>query len=445
MMTRTVDRRSFLKTGLGASLALASGTTASGITGVHGILSSTRTRVPREKLRIGVIGVRNRGSANIAGVRGEDIVALCDVDSDHLAQAGEEFPAARRHADFRDLISDDNLDIDCIVVSTPDHTHAPAAAMALRHGKHVYCEKPLAHTVEEVRTLAELGLTPGLATQMGTQIHAGENYRRVVEVIRSGAIGDVTEAHAWVGKTWSDGRLTPGAQAPPRLDWNLWLGPRPKVGYIEGIHPANWRKYWSYGTGTLGDMGCHYLDLVQWALELGAPTHVAAEGPVVHEVGTPQWCHATWTYPARGSMVPCTVEWWDGGKRPEILSKLTRSDGTPISWGDGHLFIGTEGMLLSDYGRYLLLPEDDFRGFSPPEAWIPRSRGHHAEFLHAARTGSPTLCNFPYAGQLTESVLLGTVAYRAGGGFDWDGARGTSTSPKANALLRESYRAGWTV
>ncbi len=440
-MTVFLPRRAFLKSTLATGATVA---TLGASSAVHGIVRSTGRRVREEKLRVAVIGVRNRGAANLAGVSGEQIVALCDVDSNHLRQAGEEFPAARRYRDYRELI-DSDLDIDCVVVSTPDHNHAPASAMALRRGRHVYCEKPLAHTVDEVRTMGQLGLEPGLATQMGTQIHAGDNYRRVVEIIRSGAIGDVTEAHAWVGKTWSDGRLTPGAVPPAQLDWNLWLGPKAEVGYIEGIHPANWRRYWNYGTGTLGDMGCHYLDLVQWALELGAPTTVRAEGPAIDEVGTPNWCHATWTYPQRGSMAPCTVEWWDGGRRPEALANLKRADGSPVSWGDGHLFIGTEGMLLSDYGRYVLFPEEKFSDFSPPEAWIPRSRGHHAEFLHAARTGAPTLCNFPYAAQLTENVLLGTVAYRAGRPLEWNGRTGRTDDDAANELLSEAYREGWAI
>ncbi len=440
-MTVFLPRRAFLKSTLATGATVA---TLGASSAVHGIVRSTGRRVREEKLRVAVIGVRNRGAANLAGVSGEQIVALCDVDSNHLRQAGEEFPAARRYRDYRELI-DSDLDIDCVVVSTPDHNHAPASAMALRRGRHVYCEKPLAHTVDEVRTMGQLGLEPGLATQMGTQIHAGDNYRRVVEIIRSGAIGDVTEAHAWVGKTWSDGRLTPGAVPPAQLDWNLWLGPKAEVGYIEGIHPANWRRYWNYGTGTLGDMGCHYLDLVQWALELGAPTTVRAEGPAIDEVGTPNWCHARWTYPQRGSMAPCTVEWWDGGRRPEALANLKRADGSPVSWGDGHLFIGTEGMLLSDYGRYVLFPEEKFSDFSPPEAWIPRSRGHHAEFLHAARTGAPTLCNFPYAAQLTENVLLGTVAYRAGRPLEWNGRTGRTDDDAANELLSEAYREGWAI
>jgi predicted dehydrogenase len=440
-MTLFLPRRAFLKSTLATGATVA---TLGASTAVHGIVGSTGRRVREEKLRVAVIGVRNRGAANLAGVRGEQIVALCDVDSNYLRQAGEEFPAAKRYRDYRELI-DSDLDIDCVVVSTPDHNHAPASAMALRRGRHVYCEKPLAHTIDETRTLGQLGLEPGLATQMGTQVHAGDNYRRVVEIIRSGAIGDVTAAHAWVGKTWSDGRLTPGAVPPAQLDWNLWLGPKAEVSYIDGIHPANWRKYWNYGTGTLGDMGCHYLDLVQWALELGAPTTVRAEGPAVDEVGTPSWCHATWTYPQRGSMTPCTVEWWDGGRRPEALANLKRADGSPVSWGDGHLFIGTEGMLLSDYGRYVLFPEEKFSDFSPPEAWIPRSRGHHAEFLHAARTGAPTLCNFPYAAQLTENVLLGTVAYRAGRPLEWDGRTGRTDDDAANELLSEAYREGWAI
>lgn len=436
-----MHRRTFLKS------TIATGATIAGLgtsSGVHGILRSTGRTVRAEPLRIGVIGVRNRGAANLAGMRGEHIVALCDVDGNHLEQAGTELPDAKRFRDYREMI-DADLDLDCVVVSTPDHNHAPAASMALKKGRHVYCEKPLAHTIDEVRTLGELGLTPGLATQMGTQIHAGENYRRVVELIRSGAIGDVTEAHSWVGKTWSDGRLTPGAEAPPQLDWNLWLGPRAETGYIKGIHPANWRKYWNYGTGTLGDMGCHYMDLLQWALELGAPERISAEGPAVDAVGAPNWCHATWQFPQRGSMPPCTVEWWDGGRRPEVLSSLRRKDGSPVNWGDGHLFIGTEGMLLSDYGRHVLFPEERFTGFTPPEPWIPRSRGHHQEFLHAARTGAPTLCNFPYAAQLTETILLGTVAYRAGRPLDWNGSTGRTGDPDADRMLSEACRTGWVL
>lgn len=440
-MKNHLPRRDFLKSTLATGAALAG---LGAPTAVHGIVASTGRRVRSEPLRIGVIGVANRGAANLAAVSGERIVALCDVDALHLERAGSEHPEAKRYRDYRELI-DADLDLDCIVISTPDHNHAPASAMALRRGLHVYCEKPLAHTVEETRLLRELAMRPGLATQMGTQIHAGGNYRRVVEAIRSGVIGQVTEAHAWVGKTWSDGRTTPGATAPESLDWDLWLGPRAETEYVEGIHPANWRRHWSYGTGTLGDMGCHYLDLVQWALELGAPVSVRAEGPAPHAIGTPAWCHASWRFPERGTMAPCTVEWWDGGRRPEVLSTLTRADGSPIRWGDGHLFIGTEGMLLSDYGRMLLLPEDRFVGVELPEPWIPDSRGHHAEFLHAARTGAPTLCNFPYAAQLTETVLLGTVAYRAGRPLDWDGRSGSTGDADGDRLLSEAARAGWRI
>ena len=194
--------------------------------------------------------------------------------------------------------------IDAVMVGTPDHTHAPAAAMALRLGKHVYCEKPLTHTVFEARTLANLAKEKKLVTQMGTQIHAGDNYRRVVELIKAGAIGKVTECHVWVTAKYSGGKFTTGTAAPAGLDWDLWLGPAPERPYSEGVHPFDWRKFWDYGTGALGDFGCHYMDLVHWALDLRAPTAVAAEGPPVDPVSSPEWCIAHYEYPARGEQPP---------------------------------------------------------------------------------------------------------------------------------------------
>ncbi|MBT8487163.1 MAG: Gfo/Idh/MocA family oxidoreductase, partial [Phycisphaerae bacterium] len=327
-----------------------------------------------EKLNIAVVGTQNQAAWNIAQIGSENIVALCDVDANHLARAGARIPGATRYRDFRVMLEKEKS-VDAVLVAAPDHVHAPAAAMALRQGRHVYCEKPLAHTVEETRTLARLAAEQGVATQMGTQIHAGANYRRVVELIRSGAIGPVREAHVWCGKSWSNGRFR-SAPVPDHLDWDLWQGPAPARPYSAGVHPGNWRRFWDYGTGTLGDMGCHYIDLVFWALALRHPTAVQTFGPAVHEVGTPRSLLVEWSFPARGKQPPVTMRWYDGGLRPSILSALRNADGSPFQWGDGQLFVGDKGMLIADYGRYRLLPEHVFEGFQPPPPSIADSVGH---------------------------------------------------------------------
>jgi predicted dehydrogenase len=336
--------------------------------------------------------------------------------------------------------------IDAVCVGTPDHTHAPAAAMALRMGKHVYCEKPLTHTVFEARTLANLAKEKRLITQMGNQIHAGENYRRVVELIQSGAIGKVNECHVWVTAKYSGAKFTTGTQAPPTLDWNLWLGPAPERPYSEGVHPFEWRKFWDYGTGALGDFGCHYMDLCHWALGLRAPTTVEAEGPPVDAVSCPAWCIARYEY-ARGEEPPVKLTWYDSGRQPELAQTL-KIDGRPLGevFKSAQLFIGSEGMLVSDYNRHRLLPEEKFKGFTPPPQTIPKSVGHHREWVEAIKGSGTTLSNFDYAGALTEAVLLGTVAYRSGQRLEWDSANlKLKNSPEAQQLIHKEYRKGWTL
>ena len=278
-------------------------------------------RARGEPLRLACIGTANRAWDNINEVRHERIVALCDVDSAYLARAAAEFPQARTFRDFRELLAvEAELDLDGVVVSTPDHTHALATALALQAGLPVYCEKPLTRTVHELAVLRRLWQRHPVPTQMGTQIHAGENYRRVVEAIRAGAIGRVTAADCWQQKSWGDGRLTPGAIAPPTLDWELWQGPARRQPYIEGVHPANWRRYWAYGSGTLGDMGCHIIDLPFWALDLQQrmrrPIEVFAEGPPVDAVGAPAWLEASWAFePDAPGADPFVLRWFDGGSR----------------------------------------------------------------------------------------------------------------------------------
>ena len=439
-MRGTFNRRRFLSTSAAAAGSLALGAY------VNPAAAQPSTS-PNERLRIAGVGTTNRAGGDLSELSSQDIVALADVDDKLMAQGAAKYPNARKYRDFRVMLEKEAANIDAVMVATPDHTHAPAAAMALRMNKHVYCEKPLTHTVFEARTLANLAKEKKLVTQMGNQIHAGENYRRVVELIKAGAIGKVTDVHVWVTATYTDGKFTTGTPAPAGLDWDLWLGPAPERPYSEGVHPFTWRKFWDYGTGALGDFGCHYMDLAHWALDLRAPTAVEASGPPYDPVSCPAWCIAKYDYPARGDQPPVKLTWYDSGKQPELASTLMLG-GKPLGqvFKSAQLFIGSEGMLVSDYGRHFLLPEDKFAGFKPPERTIPKSIGHHREWVEAAKTGGNTTCNFDYAGALTEAVLLGTVAYRSGKRLEWDAANlKVTNSPEAQQLIHKEYRKGWTL
>jgi predicted dehydrogenase len=395
---------------------------------------------PNEKLNIGVIGVANRGGDNLAGVAGQNIVALCDVDDNYLRAASQKFPEAKTCNDFRELL--DQKEIDAVVISTADHTHAVATVMALRSGRHVYCEKPLTRTVSEARIVAETARETKRATQMGTQIHAGNNYRRVVELVKSGAIGPVREVHNWVGSVWSGHRreLT-FPPIPAHLHYDLWLGPANPRPYSPAFIPAAWRGWWAFGGGALSDMACHHMDLPFWALDLRHPLTVEAEGPPVHPEFAPEWLIVRYEFPARENMPPVRLTWYNGDKRPPHIQ-----EGTIPDWGGGTLFVGEKGMLLADYGRRLLLPEKDFAGFVPPEPFIPESIGHYEEWIRACKTGESTTCNFDYSGALTEAVLLGNVAYRTGEKLEWDPERlRARNSREASRFIRHRYRKGWKI
>ena len=393
---------------------------------------------PNEKLNVGVIGPGGRGFDNLQGVGGENVVALCDADDRSAKRAFEQFPKATRYRDFRKMIETEKLD--AVVVSTPDHMHAPAALWAMRRGLHCYCEKPLAHSVWETRIMAQTAKEHHLATQMGTQIHATDNYRRVVEVIQSGAIGPVTEVQVWVNKDWGGGELpTDTPEVPKELDWEQWLGPAPFRQYSPRYLPAEWRRWWAFGNGTLGDMGCHYIDLVFWALALRHPTTIAASGPAVHAETCPRGMKVTWEFPQRGELVPVKMTWTDGNMTEN------KHDGHEFP-GSGIYFKGAKGSMFADYGGYRLFPEDQYKEFKAPTPTIAASVGHHQEWINACKTGSPTLCNFDYSGALTESVLLGMVAFRTGQKLEWDGATMTvKNSDQAQGLLKREYRAGWEM
>lgn len=414
-----------------------------------------RSRRPvSEPLRLACIGTANRAWDNIQEVRHERIVALCDVDAGYLARASSEFPEARTFRDFRELLAmERELDLDGVVVSTPDHTHALATALALQAGLPVYCEKPLTRTVRELGVLRSLWERHPVATQMGTQIHAGDNYRRVVEAIRAGAIGRVTAVDCWQQKSWGDGRLTPGAVPPAGLDWELWQGPIERRAYIDGVHPANWRRYWSYGSGTLGDMGCHIMDLPFWALGLdrldGRSIEIQADGPPPDAIGTPAWLEASWAIaPGRAGDDPLVLRWFDGGRMSPFVQEIGAKDRVDYHGRFSVCFQGTTGALFANYGEMLLWPGARAQDWQPPAPTIAPSIGHHREWLQAIRDGQPTapLCGIPYATRLTELVLLGTVAYRAGHPIRCvPGSMRIDGDPAADRLLGEPALPGWTL
>lgn len=396
---------------------------------------------PNSKLQIGVVGVANQGRYNLNNVAHENIVALCDVDERLLGAAGKDFPGATLYTDYRRML--ERNDLDAVVVATPDHTHAVIGAAALRSGRHLYCEKPLARTVSETRILTELARENRRVTQMGTQIHAGGNYRRVVEAIQSGAIGTVEEVHTWVGGGYG-GRKPPTdrPEIPEGLDWDLWLGPVEQLSYHPDYVPFHWRNWWHFAGGTLADLGCHHMDLAHWALDLSSPTRVEVlDGPEADPHSPPTYLVVRYEYPKRGERPPVKLTWYHGDKRPPQLAE----NGLP-AWGGGNLFVGSKGMLLADYGRHLLFPESKFADFTPPTPTLAESIGHHKEWTEACKSGGKTTCDFSYSGPLAETVLLGNVAHRVGAALDWDAAKmQTKGSPAAEGYIQHAYRAGWTL
>jgi predicted dehydrogenase len=438
-LTPSQSRRSFLQSTAAGSAALSASLFVSES-------EAKPSLSPLEKLNVACIGTANRAAEDVNGVMSENIVAIVDVDSNYLDKAKKMLTEKNKleprcYADYREMLVAEGDKIDAVVIGTTDHHHAPAAIRAIRAGKHVYCEKPLSHTVFEARLLAEEAAKKGVATQLGTQIHAGDNYRRVVEIIRAGVIGDVTEVHVWVGKGWGGGERPAKADpVPASLNWDLWLGPAPERPYANGMyHPANWRRWWDFGQGTLGDMACHFMDLPFWALDLKHPTRCEAEGPAVHPETCPLGLIVKYDFPARGSMPALKLTWYDG----DLIPKKVAGQPVPAS---GVMFVGKNGSMFADYSKYKLFPADKFSGFKPPEKSIPDSIGHHAEWIKACKDGSPTTCNFDYSGALTESVLLGNVAYRTGKAIDWDAANLVATNvPEAAKLITKEYRAGWEV
>ncbi|MEO7298161.1 MAG: Gfo/Idh/MocA family oxidoreductase [Verrucomicrobiota bacterium] len=419
-----------------------------------------------DKLNIASIGVGGKGASDLEGAAdGNNVVALCDADENTLKGAAKKFPNAKLYRDYRKMF-DEQKDIDAVTVSTPDHNHFHASMMAIQRGKHVYCQKPLTHSIWEARQLTEAARKHKVATQMGNQGHSHEGNRQLCEMIWSGVIGDITEVHSWTNRPiWPQGMDRPAGEdaMPANLDWDLWIGPaamRPfKGSWPESdrpefkrngkpvYHPFSWRGWWDFGCGALGDMGCHVLDGPNWALKLNNPTSVEiVESSQLFKESAPAWAILRYQFPARGTMPPVKLTWYDGGKLPEKPSEM-EAKSLPES---GSIFIGTKGKILSDtYGMHLtLLPEAKMKDYTKPPQTIPRipDNNPYFDWIRAIKGGPQASSRFEVSGPFTEMVLLGNLTLRAGKKIDWD-ARNMQAkgAPETQEFIRPNYRKGWEV
>ncbi|HOE66852.1 MAG TPA: Gfo/Idh/MocA family oxidoreductase [Candidatus Hydrogenedentes bacterium] len=430
-----------------------------------------RRRVsPNEKLNIACIGVGGQGASDVmgvggdpdAGIEGENIVALCDVDDERAAPIFAKFPKATRYRDFRVLLEKEKS-IDAVTISTPDHMHAPIAMAAMQLGKHVYVQKPMARTIQETRVMTQAARRYGVVTQMGNQGHSGDGVRLLCEIIWSGMIGQVREVIAISDRPiWPQGLSRPAGEdpVPPSLDWDLWLGGAPYRPYVHR-HPETkaacycpfvWRGWWDFGAGALGDMGCHILDAANWALKLGAPVSVEAtrvEGASPDGEMAPRGSVLKYQFPAREDMPPVTLTWHDGGMAPVMPEGIDPR----VRIGDGRnglLFLGDKDLVTTDCyaGSVTLTPTERMKDFRRPPRMLDRvpKGNHYRNWVDACKGGAPACSHFDYAGPFTETVLLGNLALRAGKKIEWDSQNmRVLNAPEADAFVRSTYRAGWSV
>ena len=405
---------------------------------------------PSDKLNIAGIGVGGMGKNNVRGCESENIYALCDVDRKYAAETFTKYPTAKTYTDYRKMLEKEKS-IDAVIVATPDHTHAVIAMMAMKLGKHVYVQKPLTLTVYEARQLTEAARKYKVTTQMGNQGHSGEGARLICEWIWDGAIGDVREVHAWTNRPiWPQGIARPKETPPvPRtLNWDIWLGPAPYRPYHPAYAPFKWRGWWDFGCGALGDMACHVIDPVFWALKLGYPTSVEARSTEVNTETAPLASIVYYKFPARGNMPPVNLTWYDGGlvpRRPEELEEGRRMG----NGNSGVIFVGDKGKLMcNEYGDSpRLLPETRMQEYQRPPKTIPRIDGsHEQDWIRACKGGEPACSNFDYSGPLTETVVMGNLAIRVDGKLDWDGKNMRVTNvEEANQYVHREYRKGWSL
>ncbi|MGQ9461535.1 MAG: Gfo/Idh/MocA family protein [Candidatus Fervidibacter sp.] len=436
-MKDSVDRRRFIK-----SMALGAGVF------VLKKPESVWSFQANEKLNIAFVGAGGRGTALVDEFAklGENIAALCDVDWRHAAGSFNKFPNAKRYYDFRKMLDEMANEIDAVVVATPDHTHAVASVAAMKLGKHVYCEKPLTYCIYEARVMREVAREKKVATQMGNQGMASSGTRQLIEIVRSGAIGHVREVHLWTDRPiWPQGidRPKDTPPIPPHLDWDLWLGPAPWRPYHPTYHPFAWRGWIDFGTGALGDIGCHAFPFPFLALNLSYPTWVQAVSSGHNGETYPRWSIVQYEFPARGDLPPVRLTWYDGGQKPstDLLKDLLKGETIP---DNGHLLIGEKGIIFN--GR--LLPADKFKDYKPPEPTLPRAPqdNHYLEWVQACKTGSQTMSNFEFSSLVTEVVLLGNVALLTGEKIEPEPetmkAKGC---PEAEKFIKREYRKGWSL
>lgn len=462
---RKLSRRAFL--------ARSAATTAAFTIVPRHVLGGARHVPPSEKINIAVVGVGGQGRTNIQGLFQQadaQIIAIADpaehwnldpfyykglagrrpvkaLIEKHYAQKTPNFRCAE-YEDFRVMLEKEKA-IDAILCATPDHLHAYVSILAMRAGKHVYCEKPLTHSIWEARQVARVAKETGVATQMGNQGNSSEGTRQTCEWIWDGAIGTVREVHAWVGAMRWNKTLTSRPQesmpVPAGLNWDLWLGPREPRPFHTAYAPVSWRDFWAFGSGALGDFGCHDLNAPFWALDLREPASVQAlpAGPMDREIA-PHGEICYYHFAARGDKPPVKVTWYDGGlmpPRPEEFEDEKMPD-------RGILFVGDKGLLVCGGagGRPYLLPDSKMAGYKTPAPTLRRSKGHHRDWLDAIK-GGPTPCsNFEYGAQLTELALLGLVSLRTGRKIYWDAANMKAKGvPEADAIIKEQYRKGWEI
>lgn len=466
-MTRKSNRRTFM----GQSAALGAAFWVGG-------QKSAKALSPLQSLSAGCIGVGGKGDSDSSHVyeHGVVLAGICDIDNDRLKKKGRQVPDAKQYSDFREMLDAMGDKIDFVTVSTPDHTHAAAAIKAMKMKKHVYCQKPLTWSIQEARMMREVAEETGVVTQMGNQGTSENGLREAVEVIRSGAIGDVSEVHIWSNRpVWPQGIGRPEGEdpIPEHINWDAWIGPAPMRPFKEGVyHGFNWRGWVDFGTGALGDMACHTTNLSVMALKLWDPVAVTAvKNPGLFEGETfPGSSSLMFEFPEREGLPPCKFYWSDGGNLParrildqlpaSFQKRLERQRQDPTKKTSGAVIVGSKGLLFSpdDYGaKYFLLPEDKFVDFAPPEQTLPRipfkgggDQRHKWEFVQTCmgEYEPGTMSNFGYAGRLTETILVGNLAMRSkeGSRIEWDAKNLKSTNmPEVNQFVHREYREGWTL
>lgn len=426
------------------------------------VLGAEGTPSANNKLNIAGVGVGGMGGGNIAAMAGsENIVALCDVDWDYAKGTFEKYPNAKKFKDYRKMLDEMGKDIDAVVIATPDHTHAIIAMECMRRGKHVYVQKPLTKTVYEARMLTEAARKYKVVTQMGNQGHSGDGIRNICEWVWDGAIGQVRDVHAWTNRpVWPQGMDRPKEEmsVPETLDWDLWLGPAPHRPYHRAYHPWDWRAWVDFGTGALGDMACHIMDPIFWALKLKYP--VSAQGSYASNV-VEKWkkvgVNETYPlgsmihleYPEREGLPAVKVHWYDGGLMPERPEELEGSRRMGDSDG-GVLFIGDKGKLMCGCyaSRPELIPFSRMRDYKRPEQTLPRiTTSHEMNWVNACKSGTEASTSFDYAGPFTEMVLMGNLClFRPGEKILWDGDNMKVTNiPELNKYVNPPYREGWSL